>query len=401
MTPTLSGIKAPDKPGNPGITAGPASNPGAQLTPQLKQTVLDFEKNPMKSTREIRDFSEQFSDEFLPSSIEVLLETADTPGGKYLLKTLLAGGSLVGVICSPFHLGSEQAHFLVERAKRIDPFFEWKLFRHAADEVERGGERDVRTSMRALDLLAITARSAHQIPVVKKLLQHPDTKVRSRAATLMVKVTRETDWVPAALEDPEARVRANALEAFWSGGTSEELQPLLWTALSDRDNRVVGNALLGLYRQGDKRTICLMLEMASDPAERFRATAVWLLGQTVQRDLLPEVQKLVRDPSSMVRRAAVRAARNLNLAPVIEPEPAGDSSGSEGSAEDAEKTVPADEASNAPVKENPAATRLAMLLASKTGATAGPSGSSERGRTVPDRKSSSSRDSGRRDRSGR
>ncbi|HEX4810773.1 MAG TPA: hypothetical protein VH325_17685, partial [Bryobacteraceae bacterium] len=222
MTP--SNTKPPEKPGNQGVVAVDSTNPGSVLTPKLKQAVLDFEKNPMKSTREIRDFSEEFEDEFLQSSINVVLEFADTPGGKYLLKTLLAGGSLVGVICSPFHLGTDQAHFLVERAKRIDPFFEWKLFRHAADEVERSGERDVRTSMRALDLLAVTARSAHQIPVVKKLLQHPDLKVRSRAATLMVKVTRELDWLPAALEDGEARVRANALEAFWSGTAPEELK---------------------------------------------------------------------------------------------------------------------------------------------------------------------------------
>jgi hypothetical protein len=282
------------------------------LAAKLKKTVLDFEKNPMKSTREIREFSEKFADDFLESSVAVLLDTVDTPGGVYLLKLLLAQGSLVALICSPFHLRQDQAHLLVERSKRFDPFFEWKLFRQTADEVERGWRGDLQISMRALDLLSITARSAHQIPVVRRLLEHPNAKVRSRAATLMVKVTREIDWVATSLADPETRVRANALEAFWNPGVPENMKPLLWTALSDADNRVVGNALLGLHRQGDRRTVCLMLEMATDPVEKFRATAVWLLGQTGQRELLPEVQKLVRDPSLMVRRAAVRAARNLN-----------------------------------------------------------------------------------------
>ena len=240
----------------------------------------------------------------------MLLETVDTPGGTYLLKLLLAQGSMVAIICSPYHLRQDQAHHLVECSKRIDPFFEWKLFRQAADEVERGWEGEAIISMRALDLLSITARSAHQIPVVRKLLQHPNARVRSRAATLMVKVTRDLDWVVTSLDDDEARVRANTLEAFWNPGVSESLKSLLWKALSDADNRVVGNALLGLYRQGDQRMVCLMREMTTDPSERFRSTAVWLLGQTGQRELLPDVQPLVRDPSLMVRRAAVRAARN-------------------------------------------------------------------------------------------
>lgn len=300
-------------------TAASAEAPsiGTLLRLKLRNTVLNFEKNPMTATREIREYSEFFPDEFLESSVAVLLDVMDTPGGTYLLKTLLAHGLLVSIICSPFHLRKDQAHLLVERSKRLDPFFEVKLFRQAADEVERGWEPNTEISMRALDLLAITARSAHQIPVVKKLLQHPNPKVRSRAATLMAKITRELDWVADLLDDDEARVRANALEACWTPGVSSNLTPLLWEALSDSDNRVIGNALLALYRQGDHRTICLMLEMATDPVEKFRATAVWLLGQTAQRDLLPQVQVLVRDPSPMVRRAAVRAARNLNAVPVI------------------------------------------------------------------------------------
>lgn len=322
-------------------------HPGTHLTVKLRQTVVEFEKNPMTSTREIRELSESFPDDFLQTAVAVLLETLDTGGGIYLLKLLLAQGSLVTVICSPFHLRHDQAHLLVERGKRIDPLFEWKLFRQAADEVERGWDQDVGISMRALDLLAITARSAHQIPVVRKLLLHPNAKVRSRAATLMVRVTRELDWVPASLEDREARVRANALEAFWTPGIPANLHSLLWSALGDSDNRVVGNALLGLYRQGDRRTVCLMLEMATDPVEKFRSTAVWLLGQTEQRELLTAVQPLVRDPSPMVRRAAVRAARNLNALPVVTAPSVAAAAGA----------VPSDEANSPDSNDEPAGSK--------------------------------------------
>ena len=333
---------------------GGTISPGTVLGLKLRKTVLAFEKNPMTATREIREYSEKFPNEFLESSVGVLLDTVDTPGGIYLLKMLLAHGSLISLICSPFHLRKDQAHLLVERSKRLDPFFEVKLFRQAADEVERGCERNAEISMRALDLLAITARSAHQIPVVKKLLQHPNAKVRSRAATLMAKITRELDWAPDSLHDAEARVRANALEAFWGPGVPQNLTPLLWQALSDTDNRVVGNALLALYRQGDHRTICLMLEMATDPVEKFRATAVWLLGQTAKRDLLPQVQQMVRDSSPMVRRAAVRAARNLNAIPLPVKPPTADS-GDSTAANDNTKTVET-------VDKSEASSRLKLLL---------------------------------------
>ncbi|HEX4229888.1 MAG TPA: HEAT repeat domain-containing protein [Bryobacteraceae bacterium] len=365
MPGTTDDTRVRQTPPESGIT-GSTANHSTLLTAKLRKTVLDFEKNPMTATREIREYSEMFPDNFLESSVAVLLDSIDTPGGVYLLKLLLAQGTLVALICNPFHLRQDQAHLLVERSKRIDPFFEWKLFRQASDEVERGWAGDMQISMRALDLLSITARSAHQIPVVRKLLLHPNAKVRSRAATLMAKVTKETDWVATSLEDTEARVRANALEACWSPGLPENLRQLLWAALGDADNRVVGNALLGLYRQGDRRCICLMLEMAVDPVEKFRATGVWLLGQTLQRELLPEVQKLVRDTSPMVRRAAVRAARNLNsvVVPVpVTPEASPDTkSPAEDTAVTDARTERTKDGDIETVKTGEASARLRLLL---------------------------------------
>lgn len=54
----------------------------------------------------------------------------------------------------------------------------------------------------------------------------------------------------ARLGESDPRVRANAIESLW-GVDSPEARTLLSFATNDANNRVVGNALLGLYHLGN------------------------------------------------------------------------------------------------------------------------------------------------------
>ena len=71
------------------------------------------------------------------------------------------------------------------------------------------------------------------------------------------------------LESPDARVRANAIEALWHtppGNTTRVFRD----ALGDDHHRVVVNALLGLYYHCDDSFYEHVAALASHPEPRFR-----------------------------------------------------------------------------------------------------------------------------------
>src|SRR5437899_3333086 len=70
-----------------------------------------------------------------------------------------------------------------------------------------------------------------------------------------------------------------AIEALW-GVDTPEVRAFLHAAARDPDNRVVGNALMGLYRLEDASAVPALLKMTSHESRRFRATAAWVMGET-------------------------------------------------------------------------------------------------------------------------
>ena len=77
-------------------------------------------------------------------------------------------------------------------------------------------------------------------------------------------------------------------------------------AASDANNRVVGNALMALYRLGEAGGRGLY-EMASRPDPAFRATAVWAMSETGDTRFLPLLAKIVTDPNETIKAAAFRS----------------------------------------------------------------------------------------------
>jgi hypothetical protein len=88
--------------------------------------------------------------------------------------------------------------------------------------------------------------------------------------------------------------------------------------LSDPNNRVAGNALLALYRLGEKDAVQLLIAMASLEDQLFRATAAWVMGETanpVFRETLEQmrlVEKGIvwRNVMRALNRVIIRAPQN-------------------------------------------------------------------------------------------
>src|SRR5581483_3626052 len=166
--------------------------------------------------------------------------------------------------------------------------------------------------LRFLQLFYANSNSVRLLSVAGRLLQHPSAKIRSKAAVMIGKLSRQYEWIEQTRHEKDDRVRANALEALWEPGIPPRLRKLLWNSVNDPSNRVAGNALLGLYRQGDAGCIPLIGAMTKHADERFRATAAWVIGETGDERFRDYVMPLLTSTSLLVRQNAEDALAKLN-----------------------------------------------------------------------------------------
>ena len=242
----------------------------------------------------------------LPSS-----EAAD-PARQYLPVLLLANG--LEPLCDPERLSLDEEIRITRALMQIDPLLDTKLARRLSGSAKPGaGGLDGAKAERTLELLAAASEKRRVLPMLVQLMRHPNSRLRSKAALLVGRASQNVQTREQMKAEADPRVRANTIEALW-GMDTPAARTALWEATLDPNNRVVGNALLGLYRLGDLTTIRLMLEMAQHPHPLFRSTAAWVMGETGDPRFLPALARMVREPDRKARHSAFRAISRLKTA---------------------------------------------------------------------------------------
>jgi len=155
-------------------------------------------------------------------------------------------------------------------------------------------------------VLASTSDVGRLLAKLIPLLAHPNERVRSKAVELVGRGQPHGDWWNLAFDDPDARVRANAVEALW-GLESEAARAAFERATEDPHHRVVVNALVGLHRASVPSAAERLRALCAHSGEMFRAAAAWGLGVIEDEESLERLQALRKDPSEVVRRNALRS----------------------------------------------------------------------------------------------
>lgn len=271
----------------------------------LKELAGGFVTNRMAVARAIREMREKDPEGFAGAALEVLRDTPENPGPRFLLALLLAQPNGLALICDPECFSPEQSISLVQQAKTLDAQVEVKLAKILlAAPVQTDQQANLAT--RILDILDHSADPMTILPALRQLLQCPNPRVRSKAALLIGRISRNPQW--AKLADPlqDQRVVANAIESLW-GLDSAAAKSAFREAANDSRNRVAGNAALGLYVAGDPHGITALFRLSRNKEASFRATAAWSMGYAGDPRFLPRLAELARDPDDMVSRAASKA----------------------------------------------------------------------------------------------
>jgi HEAT repeat protein len=103
----------------------------------------------------------------------------------------------------------------------------------------------------------------------------PDARLRSRLALLWGRLATAARLAELYFEDPDPRVRANAVESLW-GRDDDEAVARYRRALQDQYPRIVANACVGLYLAGRTEALRELKALASIPN---RASAPPALGR--------------------------------------------------------------------------------------------------------------------------
>ncbi|MDQ2777881.1 MAG: HEAT repeat domain-containing protein [Acidobacteriota bacterium] len=145
---------------------------------------------------------------------------------------------------------------------------------------------------------------------LRSLINHENENVRSKAVKLMCKVSPSKLAVARQLESDESRVRANAVEALWFSQDPDRTD-VFRKALLDRAQRVVVNAIVGLYYQGQEDAMAKLMELSEHASEAFRIATIWAFGFLQDTRSIPALELLQQDESEAVREKARMALAGL------------------------------------------------------------------------------------------
>lgn len=278
----------------------------------LTTAVTSFEQSPSQARKTLRDLLSADLNGFCVAALPLLKQGRADAGVQFLYEMLTGKGLLP--FCNPALLSLEEEVSIARSAMEKEPMLDVKLARRlsasaAGGDAEAGGA----VRLRILEVIEEISDGGRILPMLIQALRDPDPRLRSKAALLVGRTNKSAQWVEQVLRERDARVRANSIEALW-GVDTEAVRAVLWAAAKDPNNRVLGNALLGLYRLGDAAVIGPILKMSEHAAPLFRATAAWVMGETGDPRFLGSLARMVREADTTARHNVFKAITRLKQA---------------------------------------------------------------------------------------
>lgn len=282
----------------------------------LETLVRNFDRDVPAHRKLIADFLESDPESFRRGCVQVLKSATDSRGVEYVVSLLVSRDLLFAMLCEPT-LTDEQALAVARMAARVDPLVDVVLARRLADAVIADpGASGLGVAGRLLEILGKISDGGRILPSLMRLLRNANPYLRSKAVLMIGHGSRSVKWVKGRLAESDPRVRANAVEALW-GIQTEEARELMALASHDGNNRVAGNALLGLYWLGDVSAISDLAALASHFSPVFRSTAAWAMGETEDPRFTEILGRLLAEPNPAVRKRAFAAMGRIRTASAL------------------------------------------------------------------------------------
>jgi hypothetical protein len=291
---------------------------GRRLTPEerafessLRDALGSQERRQARST--FHDIAARSPQLFLPAAISLLESESQPVGRRRLYLQLMECPEFLIQLVQPEWFSQQQFLKVCQALKQIDDLLDLRLARlvpgRHADDYELSRE----VILRLLDVLHTISSGPRLIQVLGHLTNYPDEHIASKATMLVGHRVRSAAWLFDHFHTSDARVRASVIEGIW-GVDTLSARKCLQDSLNDSNNRVVGNALVGLHLLGDKTVDQAVEQMICDARPNFRRTAAWVMGKIGKREFAEALERAVQDDDSGVREMAARSLGELPVA---------------------------------------------------------------------------------------
>lgn len=281
----------------------------------LNDLVNAFATNPVLARRAMRELLSRAPGKFYTSALNILKSGKHGPGSDYLNSLMLENDLLLTALADPhaFHISAAVA--LAKNLYRMDPQLDARLLKQILKDNALDGETyDQDALERVLEVVDAVSDCKRLVPILMKLQRHPEPRIRSKVALLLVRAHRNADWLAQQLANEDPRVRANAIEGLLDTRPGEKEIGMLWDAAKDAHHRVASTALLVLIKNGHSEAAEQLSLMASSRVELTRAAAAWAMGMTADPSWLETLQKMARTDSGLAKRMALKSSVALRKA---------------------------------------------------------------------------------------
>lgn len=225
-----------------------------------------------------------------------------------MLRSLSADPEVFLKICDPARTSVFEALGLLHVLRQSDPQVDLRLVRRLMPEQ---GVDEPHLQDRVLVLLEATLEGPKLLPQLLQIYRVANERTRARLTTVIARCHRNREWLEDRMRDPDSRVRANAVEAFWGDDSPEAIQ-LFRRGVQDTAPRVVANSALGLYRAGSVESLAVLAHrLGESPAFPDRSSGAWAMGKTGDARFQKVLATLLKDPNPQVRRNAFRSVGEL------------------------------------------------------------------------------------------
>ena len=220
----------------------------------------------------------------------------------------LRHGELTDYLVNPAHSTREIALRLFNRLLSVDPSLDVKLAQLLPDRgyVNHTVALEGVCARRALDILDQTSRGRRLLPILGHLPNSTDQRVAAKATLFVGRRVQSAAWSARALSSSDQRVRANAVEAIWGLDSPPAVQ-LLEKCTEDKNNRVMGNALVGLHVVGHRSIETELTSLSRGLSADRRCTSAWVMGKIGQERWTEALTAMVKDEHPQVRGMALRS----------------------------------------------------------------------------------------------
>lgn len=194
---------------------------------------------------------------------------------------LLDAGLLAEALRLPRALAPSDASALANEAMRLEPLFDVRLIQKLTmGERKWPDEVPDAESIWLLDILSPVLRpDSRALLALLPFMKAPNPQIRARAVRLIARLQKNEAWFLEALNDADARVRANLLDAAASQFSRHPayVRRLLEVAALDREHRPATTALFHLALAGDEPSHKRLRDLLDSPDSMWQRAAAAML----------------------------------------------------------------------------------------------------------------------------